>query len=99
MVEGNGSREGKDFYQHQTADPNDSKFFPDGLYYDKPQAYKTMSYDKGHMAPANNYLGNQNFLDSTFTYANCVPQDSYFNRGSWKNLESYTRNLLRNNLC
>jgi DNA/RNA endonuclease G (NUC1) len=45
-----------------------------------------MSYDKGHMAPSNNYCGSQELLDSTFTYANCVPQNSYFNRGSWKNL-------------
>lgn len=51
------------------------------------------------MAPASNYLGDQASLDATYTYANCIPQNSYFNRGSWKNLESYCRNLLRNSLC
>lgn len=51
------------------------------------------------MAPASNYIGDQASLDLTYTYANCIPQNSYFNRGSWKNLESYCRNLLRNNLC
>jgi len=86
MVEGNGSRDGKDFYKQPTAECEDSKFYVDGYYYEQTQAYKTMSYDKGHMAPANDYLGYQDMIDATFTYANCIPQDSYFNRGSWKNL-------------
>lgn len=51
------------------------------------------------MAPAKNYSGDQKLLDSTYTFANCIPQNYYFNRGSWKNLESYCRNLIRNDVC
>lgn len=86
MVEGNANREGKDFRPHMVNSQSDEKFFIDYGTYEQTKAYKSMSYDRGHMAPASNYLSSQEYLDATYTYANCIPQDSYFNRGSWKNL-------------
>lgn len=75
-----------DFYQEVHVEDADRKFFVDPTYYEKTLAYKNLKYDKGHMAPAKNYCGDQNLMNSTYTYANCIPQNSYFNRGSWKNL-------------
>jgi DNA/RNA endonuclease G (NUC1) len=100
IVEGSASRKGKDFVQQtEGVDPEDLKFFIDTSYYEKTDAYNKLGYDKGHMAPAKNYSGDQKLLDSTYTFANCIPQNYYFNRGSWKNLESYCRNLIRNDVC
>jgi len=87
IVEGFADRAGKDFYQQvDGVEPEDQKFYVDSSYYIKTDAYKKLSYDKGHMAPAKNYSGEQKLMDSTYTFANCIPQNSYFNRGSWKNL-------------
>lgn len=58
MIAGPASRDGKDFFK-QTSAHQDDKFFVGSEYYEETKAYKNMSYDKGHMAPASNYLGNQ----------------------------------------
>ena len=68
-------------------------------YYEKTDAYEKLKYDRGHMAPASDFASSQDLMDSTFTYANTLPQHKHLNRGSWKNLESYGRNLIRLGLC
>jgi endonuclease G len=55
--------------------------------------YKNNDYDKGHMAPAADFNCNENWLKETFSYLNCTLQNQYLNRGVWKELEDYEREL------
>jgi DNA/RNA endonuclease G (NUC1) len=80
-------------------DQKDRKFYIDETYYSKTQAFSKMHYDKGHMAPIQDFAGATSLLQSLNSFANCAPQNEYLNRGSWKNLESYCRGLLRNDKC
>ena len=55
--------------------------------------YKNNVYDKGHMAPAADFNCNRELIAKTFTYINCALQHQDLNRGVWKNLEAFERNL------
>ncbi|NJN74641.1 MAG: DNA/RNA non-specific endonuclease [Limnothrix sp. RL_2_0] len=56
-------------------------------------AYQAYGYDRGHLAPLASFRGanweNVNYL------SNIVPQKAAFNRGAWKDLEEYERDLVR----
>lgn len=55
-------------------------------------AYDSGGYDRGHLAPLASFRG-QNW--ETVNYlSNIVPQKSAFNRGAWKELEDYERDLV-----
>ena len=54
-------------------------------------------YDKGHCAPTADFNCTKEMLYKTFTYANCVLQHERLNRGVWRLLESYERNLAATN--
>jgi endonuclease G, mitochondrial len=45
-------------------------------------------YDKGHMAPANDFTRSVTAMKSTFVLSNAVPQKPGVNRGRWKELEA-----------
>jgi endonuclease G, mitochondrial len=45
-------------------------------------------YDKGHMAPANDFTRSVVAMKSTFILSNAVPQKPGVNRGRWKELEA-----------
>jgi endonuclease G len=55
--------------------------------------YANNIYDKGHCAPAADFNCTKEMLYKTFTYANCVLQHERLNRGVWRLLESYERDL------
>lgn len=52
-------------------------------------------WDKGHLAPAADFNCDEDMLRSTFTYLNCVLQHEGLNRGPWKELERFERDLAK----
>tara|TARA_B100000767_G_scaffold266165_1_gene283170 strand:+ start:1589 stop:2911 length:1323 start_codon:yes stop_codon:yes gene_type:complete len=52
-------------------------------------------WDKGHLAPAADFNCDYEKLRATFSYLNCALQHEKLNRGPWKNLEKYERELSR----
>jgi endonuclease G len=78
---GGASRKGMDFYT------NDSIITSDNA------DYENNIYDKGHLAPAADFTCSREMLYKTFSYLNCSLQDQYLNRGTWRLLESYERDL------
>ena len=60
-----------------------------------PDDYAGTGYDKGHMAPAADFNCTTDMLKQTFSYLNCALQNQYLNRGVWKLLEAYERELAK----
>ena len=56
--------------------------------------YKGSGYDRGHLKASADESCNQTQMDETFLMSNMSPQKPSFNRGIWKNLESYVRDLV-----
>jgi endonuclease G len=52
-------------------------------------------YDKGHLAPAADFNCTKEMLKQTFSYLNCALQNQYLNRGVWRILEEYERELAK----
>jgi endonuclease G len=80
---GQASRQGMDFYiekEYKTSDAKD---------------YENNVYDKGHLAPAADFNCDKVMLYKTFTYLNCTLQNQYLNRGTWRFLELYERELAK----
>ena len=57
--------------------------------------YKESGFDRGHLSPAAD-ASSQESLQETFYLSNIAPQDPQFNRGYWKKLEHYLRELTEN---
>jgi len=57
--------------------------------------YSDNPYDKGHMAPAASFNCDKETLKKTFSYLNCALQHQGLNRGPWKELERFERNLAK----
>ena len=55
--------------------------------------YKGSIYDRGHLSPDDDFRANPATEVESMVYTNCAPQNKYLNRGTWKALEIYTRNL------
>jgi len=80
--QGDISRDGMNFWK------------PDGWNTSDNNDYKDNIYDKGHMAPAANFnCYDKQTLKETFNYLNCALQHESLNRGPWKELERFERNL------
>jgi endonuclease G len=79
------SRKGLNFYK------------PDGIHTSDDADYYNNVWDKGHMAPAADFNCNLSSLKSTFSYVNCALQHQDLNRGQWKALEAYEKELAINN--
>ncbi len=80
-AENNVSRKGLDFYKEKT------------IYTSDNEDYVANDWDKGHMAPAAAFGCNAELLKQTFTYLNSALQHKSLNRGVWKELEEYERQL------
>jgi len=79
------SRKGLNFYKIQNIHTSDDV------------DYLNNEYDKGHMAPAADFNCDLNSLKLTFSYVNCALQHRDLNRGQWKDLEAYEKELAINN--
>ena len=78
---GNESRSGLDFKSY------------DGIHTSDNNDYINNIWDKGHLAPAAAFNCDREMLKQTFTYINCALQHQGLNRGPWKELEEFERNL------
>jgi len=79
------SRKGLNFYK------------PEGIHTSDDVDYYNNVWDKGHMAPAADFNCDLNSLKLTFSYVNCALQHKDLNRGQWKTLELYEKELAINN--
>ena len=78
---GNASRSGMDFYTEKDIHTSDN------------DDYKNNIWDKGHLAPAASFNCDKETLKKTFTYLNSALQHEGLNRGVWKELEAFERDL------
>jgi endonuclease G len=80
---GDASRSGLDFHKE------------DGYLTSDNEDYKDNPYDKGHLAPAAAFNCDRETIKKTFSYLNCALQHEGLNRGPWKELERFERNLAK----
>lgn len=81
--EGNASRTGMDFFTNDSIKTSDAADYAKNV------------YDKGHLAPAADFNCTKDMLKQTFSYLNCALQNQYLNRGVWRMLEEYERELAK----
>ena len=81
--EGKASRKGMNFYR------------VDSVLTSNNADYRGNVWDKGHMVPAAAFNCNVETLKETFSYLNCALQHQGLNRGPWKELEAFERNLAK----
>ncbi len=62
-----------------------------GLPVVSPEDYDGRIYDRGHMAPSDDFVFDQAANDQTFVMTNMLPQKRALNRGSWSRLEKQVR--------
>lgn len=67
----------------------------DSIHTSNAADYKHNVWDKGHMAPAAAFACDAEALRSTFLYVNCALQHASLNRGPWKELEAWERELAK----
>lgn len=83
--DGKASRKGMDFYTESSVVTSSN---PD---------YVNNEWDKGHMAPAADFNCTTEMLRQTFSFVNCALQNESLNRGAWRLLEAYERELAKTN--
>ena len=83
--DGKASRKGMDFYTENSVITSSN---PD---------YVNNEWDKGHMAPAADFNCTTEMLKQTFSFVNCALQNESLNRGAWRLLEAYERELAKTN--
>lgn len=67
---------------------------PKGFYQVTPGEYRRSGYDRGHMVPSGDRTNTPQDNSITFLMTNIFPQASENNRGPWKDLEQYGRDLI-----
>ena len=80
---GSYPRKGMDFYTNDSVKTSDGK------------DYEGNVWDKGHCAPAADFNCTRETLWQTFSYLNCILQHEKLNRGAWRLLEAYERELAK----
>lgn len=67
---------------------------PKGTYQVTPRDYTGSGYDRGHMVPSADRTASEQDNSATFLMTNIFPQTAENNRGPWRELESYCRDLI-----
>ncbi|NEZ56723.1 DNA/RNA non-specific endonuclease [Leptolyngbyaceae cyanobacterium CCMR0082] len=67
---------------------------PKGTYKVAPGDYTNSGYDRGHMVPSADRTASKKDNSATFLMTNVFPQTAENNRGPWKELENYSRDLI-----
>ncbi|XDV11339.1 hypothetical protein PO909_000305 [Leuciscus waleckii] len=62
---------------------------------DDVNMFSGTGYDRGHLAAAANHRWCQRAFDDTYLLSNIIPQQHDFNRGMWKELEEYCREIAK----
>ncbi|MGD1699306.1 DNA/RNA non-specific endonuclease [Dapis sp. BLCC M229] len=73
--------------------PDDS--LPEEWYQVRPNDYRNSGYDRGHLIPSADRTANENDNSATFLMTNIIPQSPDNNRETWRELEQYSRELVR----
>ena len=68
---------------------------PKGFYQVTPGDYRRSGYDRGHMVPSGDRTNTPRDNSLTFLMTNIFPQASDNNRGPWRELEQYGRDLVQ----
>jgi len=74
------------------ADPD----LPEGLRRVSPNEYTRSGFDRGHMCPHGDRTATPESSHATFAMTNIIPQSHDVNTMAWDALESYIRNLAKN---
>jgi len=82
-IDGDADRSGMSFKKYPGVITSDDKDYINNV------------WDKGHMAPAADFNCTEELLEGTFSYLNCALQHQGLNRGPWKELERFERNLAK----
>lgn len=67
---------------------------PKGFYQVTPDDYRSSGYDRGHLLPSADRTASRKDNSATFLMTNIVPQAPDNNRGTWRELEEYERDLV-----
>ena len=67
---------------------------PPGTYQVTSRDYEGSGYDRGHIVPSADRNGTVDDNSATFLMTNIIPQTPDNNRGPWRDLESYIRDLV-----
>ncbi len=67
---------------------------PDGCYAVRPNDYRGSGYDRGHLTPSGDRTSTQSNNSATFVMSNMIPQSPSNNREVWRELETYSRDLV-----
>ena len=67
---------------------------PKGTYQVTPRDYTNSGYDRGHMVPSADRTASEQDNSATFLMTNIFPQTAENNRGPWRELENYSRDLV-----
>ena len=80
---GEASRSGASWVLHEGIKTSDNEDYKDNV------------WDRGHLAPAADFSCDKETIRKTFTYLNCALQHEGLNRGPWKELERFERDLAK----
>jgi endonuclease G len=64
----------------------------DAKYRSELKDYEGSNYDRGHLAPAGDFVYSKQAMSESFLLSNMMPQDKSNNRGIWKHTEELQRN-------
>lgn len=67
---------------------------PEGVYQVTPNDYRNSGYDRGHIVPSGDRTQSDRDNAATFLMTNVLPQSPENNRGIWRELEEYSRDLV-----
>lgn len=67
---------------------------PQGVYQVTPTDYRGSGYDRGHIVPSGDRTNTTRDNSATFLMTNIIPQTPENNRGPWRELEEYGRDLV-----
>mmetsp|Transcript_52395 Transcript_52395/g.126802 ORF Transcript_52395/g.126802 Transcript_52395/m.126802 type:complete len:480 (+) Transcript_52395:284-1723(+) len=73
----------------------DTVAVPEPNFRSTPRHFKGSGYDRGHLAPAADFQGDQQHHQDTFSLCNIVPQNHIMNVTVWNSLEEWTRRVCR----
>ncbi len=67
---------------------------PQSCYAVRPNDYRGSGYDRGHLTPSGDRTKTVADNSATFVMSNMIPQHPSSNRGDWRELEEYSRELV-----
>ncbi|NJL87864.1 MAG: DNA/RNA non-specific endonuclease [Leptolyngbyaceae cyanobacterium SM1_1_3] len=67
---------------------------PAGVYQVTPNDYRGSGFDRGHLVPSGDRTATRTDNSATFFMTNIVPQAPDNNRGPWRELEAYSRDVV-----